>query len=665
MSRFLAPSGLVLALASVIVLSLPAAARADADPAGPTVRVSGTLLQTAREPRSGGPYYAVRTADGDTISISADFPRPPAPLSRFTGSLEVPATVQRALGARGLDLGDGDEVSAASAAGRRVLALVDESAATMTVVDSMVRSPADEAPPTTTTHRVFLAVPENLGARSSVSDAALLTDLRRVTAYWQAQSGGRITSFRLPTRVVHYSSTVPDAQHDCGFGDDFFDVLDEAASRVAPDFDPAVDQLVVGLPAGDCSDGPLGLGTVGDGFASGGALIATLDPEYAVGAVAHEMGHNYGLLHANVRCGEGCSDEYYDIFEIMGFGLGEGYNPLTALSTVYRVSNGVTAPGEVESLDVTARSATRRLGARSATSGLRGLAVVDPRDQTTYYVDYRSGLGTDAGAAYAADGTLANDDGTHDYAFSTGVVVQQRYDEEDPDGGQVGTGGTEVVPFGDRAATRSGQTWTSPSGGLTVTVARTSSGSATVRVASPAGDTEGLISPAGTPQVSGVRAVGRTLTAQPGDWAPGASLDYEWRTTTGTRLSEARSWVPSASSVGRSVTLTVTGIADGHQITSRTTPPFTIGYGTLSATAPRIVGTAKVGRRLTVARGYWTAGTTLSQTWYVGGRAVSHAGSVTLGRAARGKRVVVSVVGRKAGYRTLVRSTPATAPVRR
>ena len=45
--------------------------------------------------------------------------------------------------------------------------------------------------------------------------------------------------------------------------------------------------------------------------------------------------------------------EYYGIYDVMGFALASRFNQLTALSTPFRVFQGITDPGEIQ--DVAAR----------------------------------------------------------------------------------------------------------------------------------------------------------------------------------------------------------------------------------------------------------------------------------------------------------------------
>ena len=167
-----------------------------------------------------------------------------------------------------------------------------------------------------------------------------------------------------------------------------------------------------------------------------------------------------------------------------------------------------------------------------------------------------------------------------------------------------------------------------------------------------------------TPRISGVARTGSRLTAVPGAWTSGTSFTYQWRSL-GRVVNTASTWTPSAGYRGHTVQLVVTGHRAGYIATARSSAPTTVGYGVLRSARPVLYGAARVGRTLRLSRGTWTSGTTLSQVWYVGGRATSRATTLRLTRSMRGKRVVVRVVGRRSGYATAVRASAATARVRR
>lgn len=118
---------------------------------------------------------------------------------------------------------------------------------------------------------------------------------------------------------------------------------------------------------------------------------------------------------------------------------------------------------------------------------------------------------------------------------------------------QLGTGPTLVVP---EAAI-----------GKKITVAATGTEpgyTAHTETATEAGATTGVITP-GTPTISGNAAVGGTLVAAPGTWAPsGVDLSYEWTMPDGTVIGHEQTLIVPSSAAGKTITLTVTGSKSGY-----------------------------------------------------------------------------------------------------
>lgn len=171
------------------------------------------------------------------------------------------------------------------------------------------------------------------------------------------------------------------------------------------------------------------------------------------------------------------------------------------------------------------------------------------------------------------------------------------------------------------------------------------------------------------PKITGTAKVGFTLTGSAGTWTPApATTKLQWLANgapiagaTGSRLRIGPSLY------GRRISLRVTATADGHLdgvATSVQTTPVARGLFSF-ATGPRIVGTPKVGRTLSVQAGVVTpAPTKLTYAWYVNGKRVSTAARLKLLRRWAGDRVVARVTYVRASYTTTVRST-AVVRVRR
>ena len=173
-------------------------------------------------------------------------------------------------------------------------------------------------------------------------------------------------------------------------------------------------------PDQGCDAGTVGIGSVGSSYTGGGATINRAEPVYVESVLAHELGHNFGLAHSNIG-----SAPYRNVYNVMAYALSD-VNQLTAQSTAYRVGTGLDDAGEVETVAIPdpqqGVTVSRTLKPRADTSGLRALEVTAPDTGRTYYVEYRAGLGQDAGSAYALNSTVGG------YSFRPGVVVEEIYD---------------------------------------------------------------------------------------------------------------------------------------------------------------------------------------------------------------------------------------------
>lgn len=491
------------------------------------------------------------------------------------------------------------------------------------------------------THRTYVAIVENTGAMQSTATIEARVDAG--LAWWTAESGASFVR----SRTVRYSSSLTGGSTSprCGLSSPQA-LWNEAAARFPDvDFGAAGVHLLVVVDDAGCSG--TGIGTLGDGIDDGGAVTMTEDASVFTATVAHEIGHNVGLEHANLEAAE-----YWDLYSPMGLAVQGSHPP--ALDSEYRDQLGLDVTGEVEVVPPGA-AVTRTLAARGSTSGLRGLEVRS--GTTSHWVEWRPGSGRDAQAYYPEElgGTYVSSTRT----YPPGVTVSTR-----------ATGSTGTTSLRPRTsggvsygAWAVGQTYTS--GTLTVRVDAVTADGATVSVSNGAVLPEVVAS---TPTISGTAAVGRTLTAEPGAWEPGAALAYQWRAD-GSAISGAtsRTYRAPAAVRGKRLSVRVTGTLAGRRPTVRTSAAtVAVAYGTLTTAAPRISGTVKVGRRLSVVRGTWTAGTAFTYRWYANGRAISGATRSTYvpTKGVKGKRLTVKVTGRKTGYTTVARVSARTAAVR-
>ena len=172
-----------------------------------------------------------------------------------------------------------------------------------------------------------------------------------------------------------------------------------------------------------------------------------------------------------------------------------------------------------------------------------------------------------------------------------------------------------------------------------------------------------------TPRITGTAKVGYTLTAVPGTWGPATvTLKYQWKAN-GVAIAgaTASTFKPAATVVGKTISVTVTGSKAGYNTAVKTSAlTARAAVGTLSAPAPRITGTAKVGYTLTAVPGAWgPAPVALKYQWKANGVSVAGATASTYKPAAAvvGKTMSVTVTGSKAGYSTAAKTSAVTAKV--
>ncbi|MBK7821191.1 MAG: CHAP domain-containing protein [Tessaracoccus sp.] len=208
-----------------------------------------------------------------------------------------------------------------------------------------------------------------------------------------------------------------------------------------------------------------------------------------------------------------------------------------------------------------------------------------------------------------------------------------------------------------------------------VTVSKTSAQTAAVSAApspSPEPTTPSVkkLTATPVPVITGSVKVGKKLTAAAGEWKPsGVVLSYQWYRS-GKKIAKAtgQTYKLTAADKGATISVKVSGRKSGYiTVTKMSAVTKKVKAGTLSATPkPKISGTAKVGKKLTVKAGVWKPVTVkLSYRWLRNGKAVKGATKSTykLKKADKGKKITVKVTGKKSGYTTASKVSAATRKV--
>jgi hypothetical protein len=171
------------------------------------------------------------------------------------------------------------------------------------------------------------------------------------------------------------------------------------------------------------------------------------------------------------------------------------------------------------------------------------------------------------------------------------------------------------------------------------------------------------------PKFSGTAKVGATLTAVTGTWKPASvELAYTWlRNGKAITDADGSTYVLAAGDRGKKISLKVTGVANGYATKSVVSAEKTVAYGTLvPAAVPVVTGVTTVGETLTATTDVWAPeGTALSFQWNADKKAITGATESTLviPGAVAGKRITVTVTGKKTGYTTQTKTSVSTAVV--
>lgn len=172
------------------------------------------------------------------------------------------------------------------------------------------------------------------------------------------------------------------------------------------------------------------------------------------------------------------------------------------------------------------------------------------------------------------------------------------------------------------------------------------------------------------PKITGTAKVGQLLKANPGTWGPGkVGLSYQWyRGATAVPGATSAGYTVQAADAGAVLTVRVIGKKSGWTVTARSSAATgTVAKLTFSSTpAPKVTGTAKVGKTLTAKPAIWKpAPAALTYQWYRNSAKIKGATKATykLVKADKKAKISVVVTGTKNGFTTASARSATTAKV--
>ena len=645
------------------------------------VQIEGTLIVLAGEGVEASvaatpPADEVRlvTSTGASVALTGALTEDVTTGTTFEGTVSIPAAdiseinavLEEALGEEAPVVAV-NRVDAESAVGAEIIDASATLEAPLAIVEAKITLAAVEAIPTATVHTLDVAVVtlDTAPTAPVVTDTGIAALTTTLSAYWASQSAGKVAGISKPAAVKRFVSanacnpSVVWAEAAARFGGTYASYAANSANS----------HLVVLAPEA-CNGGGAGLGTIGSLQAGGVIWVQSFAPILAL-TLAHEFGHNVGLQHSNASdCtdvtveGSACADKaYYDFYDIMGGGLyyadSTGFKSntqLMALNVTQKNQLGALTTSDLPSValaeGVSSSQSAFELKPASATSGLRGLKVTDPRTGELYFVEYRDGKGMDSGSLYAS-GLFPH------YGLGLGVrVLRLRTDGYSAVLTRPSAGSVSRAQF-----MQASQSFVSASGGLAVTVTGTGASAAVTVDLAVAQDA--LTSAT----ITGTTTVGSLLTAHAGTWGPGAvTLAHQWyRTGVPISGATAATYALTGADAGTTMSVAVTGSRLGFDSAPKVSASTAVvAAGTLSSITPTITGTKKVGYTLTANPGTWGPATvTLGYKWYRSGVLITGATAKTykLAAADLGKTMSVMVTGAKVGYTSAGKTSARTPAV--
>jgi hypothetical protein len=555
------------------------------------------------------------TDSGERIELTGSLPDEAVSGARFDGTIALTPQASEQLDATPEVVADASDepLDENDPANQELLATASTEQVAMPVASGTVRPSTASAVQAPSTHRLYVAV---VGAKGSKSTATSFTNAKvsalvsKVSKYWAAQSGGVVEAITVADSTRYTSATACTASSVQTW-------WQEAGKKFTDDpnafFSGSTgNHLVVLLPDGSSATGPCartlgftGLATVGQSSANGGYVFSIVGSSLDGATLAHEFGHNLSLRHANVatcastKVTEGTSspcgvDSYLDLYDVMGATVvGQSTIPSLSLPSKQRLgfvtSEDVTtvslASGEADS------SVTTVLSPIAASTGGRGLSVVDPISGDTYWIEYRSVAGQDKGLrANKSSFTMKSSVGSgYSYSYGAGVRILKT----NPDRKTAPETLVLAVPSTSSSKNRSlalegSEGFSSVTGGVHIDVVRTSSSAATVTIRLTSSAT--LVASKSNMTLGGTVGKGKTIKAPSQFFRQvSATRTYQWLRN-GSPIAGATksSYKATSADVGKKLSVTVTGALDGFTGATATSYSVTVPKkGTFSAASKK------------------------------------------------------------------------------
>ena len=146
-------------------------------------------------------------------------------------------------------------------------------------------------------------------------------------------------------------------------------------------------------------------------------------------------------------------------------------------------------------------------------------------------------------------------------------------------------------------------------------------------------------------------------------WDAGVQLSFQWfRDNSPIPKATGQTYTPIISDVNKRLSLAVTGSKTGYKPFMSVSDQQIVQPGQMSVTAPKIVGTIKVGKTIQVKISPWVPGALISTQWLLDGKPIKGAtkGKYLISKTNKKHRISVKITQSKTGFQTVSITSPTS-----
>ena len=148
-----------------------------------------------------------------------------------------------------------------------------------------------------------------------------------------------------------------------------------------------------------------------------------------------------------------------------------------------------------------------------------------------------------------------------------------------------------------------------------------------------------------TPKIAGTPALGQTLSADLGTWAPGTNISVQWMRDGFPIITPLRpTYKVQAADVGHNITIIVRANLWGYEDETKTSSPVFVPAAKMAVSEVNIIGLVKIGNTVSASSTIWAPSAIVTYQWLIDGKNITGGTSQTF-------KILPSLTGRQLSVR--------------